>query len=251
MNRNDTLFSGRAKEYDMYRPNYPSVLVEIVERECGISPGMRIADIGCGTGKLAEIFLKAGFRVECVEPNTHMIEMAEKRLSSYENAGLVRGYAEMTTLQDGSVNLVIAGQSFHWFDFDRTKLEFKRILAEPKYVALVWNDRDDGDTFTGEYEQFVRKYSHGYHGTGSSGVSGRAISDFFSGSCRKIELSNWQSLDYTGLVGRYLSVSYSLAPGDNKYSDMLRDLKTLFRRFARDGSVRLKYVTRVFLGQLR
>ena len=42
------------------------------------------------------------------------------------------------------VDLVSAGQAFHWFDRVEARREFARILKPGGWVALLWNERDTG-----------------------------------------------------------------------------------------------------------
>src|ERR1035441_9461478 len=56
-------FSDRVDDYIKYRPHYPQDVLQAVEAACGLRPEHTIADVGCGTGLLAEIFLENGNRV--------------------------------------------------------------------------------------------------------------------------------------------------------------------------------------------
>jgi hypothetical protein len=49
----------------------------------------------------------------------------------------VAGTAEDTTLDDSSVDFVVAGQAFHWFDLERSRTEFARILRSDGWVVLI------------------------------------------------------------------------------------------------------------------
>ena len=74
-------FSDRVDEYVRYRPYYPIEVVRTLEREAGIRSGKtRIVDLGCGTGISAELFLREGYSVVGVEPNSPMRAAAEARL---------------------------------------------------------------------------------------------------------------------------------------------------------------------------
>ena len=56
-------FSSRVSNYVKYRPSYPAAIVDLLTSECGLTPDATVADVGSGTGLLAELFLKAGERV--------------------------------------------------------------------------------------------------------------------------------------------------------------------------------------------
>src|SRR5208283_3215068 len=65
-------FSGRAEDYVKYRPHYSREVAQALQEACGLRPEHLIADVGCGTGLLAKIFLDNGNRVIGVEPNREM-----------------------------------------------------------------------------------------------------------------------------------------------------------------------------------
>ena len=78
-----TRFSSRVEDYARYRPSYPAELVPFLERECGLRPGMTVADVGSGTGLLAELFLTFGCQVIGVEPNREMREAGDRHLGAF------------------------------------------------------------------------------------------------------------------------------------------------------------------------
>ena len=99
-------------------------------------PEHLIADVGCGTGLLAKIFLDNGNRVIGVEPNREMRRAGEEYLAAYPKFSMVDGSAEATTLPGASVDFVVAGQAFHWFRPDETRVEFARILKPGGWAVL-------------------------------------------------------------------------------------------------------------------
>src|SRR5438445_10114401 len=109
-------FSSRVHNYVCYRPRYPKELLQVLESVCGLRRDSVIADVGSGTGFLAEIFLAHGNRVFGIEPNGPMREAGERSLTSYPAFTSIDATAEATTLPAHSVDFVAAGQAFHWFD---------------------------------------------------------------------------------------------------------------------------------------
>jgi SAM-dependent methyltransferase len=109
-------FSSRVENYVRYRPSYPSGLMDLLARECGLTFHSRVADIGSGTGLLARLFLDIGCEVLGVEPNPGMRQAEERLLAQWPRFRSVDGRAEATTLPDCSVDFVTAAQAFHWFE---------------------------------------------------------------------------------------------------------------------------------------
>src|SRR5580658_4404950 len=134
-------FSSRVEAYARYRPSYPRETLALLERECGLTPVSKIADIGSGTGLLARLFLDFGCEVTGVEPNPEMRVTGERMLLDKPRFHSVDGRAEATGLLAGSVDFVTAGQAFHWFEPAAARAEFQRILKTVGWVVLVWNER--------------------------------------------------------------------------------------------------------------
>src|SRR5580704_16740604 len=97
-------FSDRAEDYTKYRPHYSQDIVTALQHACGLTPQHILADVGCGPGMLAEVFLDNGNRVIGVEPNREMRLAGEKYLAKYPNFRTIEGSAEGTTLPSGSVD---------------------------------------------------------------------------------------------------------------------------------------------------
>ncbi|KAA8922713.1 class I SAM-dependent methyltransferase [Thermoplasma sp.] len=243
-------FTGRAEAYSKYRPSYPPEIIRLLNDKYGFTREMVVADIGCGTGILAAMFLENGNPVVCVDPNEDMLSVAKKNLSQFRNATFVNGKAEATHLNDHSVNVVTAGQAFHWFDEDKAKREFRRILKAPNLVVLIWNDRDTRDPVTEQYEEVIREFNRGYRGTGSTAISVERIYSFFNYDYDYYQMDNFQALDLEGLIGRYLSNSYSLKEDDPKYKEAMARLQDLFSINQKNGKITLKYTTRIFIGRV-
>jgi ubiquinone/menaquinone biosynthesis C-methylase UbiE len=245
-------FSSRVDNYVKYRPSYPPEVVELLAAECGLTPGALVADIGAGTGILAELFLQNGYRVLGVEPNREMRQAGERLLGDYQQYTSVDGTAEATTLADKSVDAITAGQAFHWFDREKARAEFARILRPGGWVALVWNERRvDSTPFLAAYEQLLRTYSREYETLNHRQVDQQMIAAFFkAGTFSSQTFENRQIFDFEGVKGRLLSSSYTPEPGQPTYQPMLDELAAIVRTHHVDGRVSFEYDTNVFYGQL-
>lgn len=117
-------FSNRVANYVRARPRYPRAALDLLVRQIGLAPEWVIADVGSGTGFSAELFVNNGNLVYGVEPNREMRQAAEVHLGGFANFRSVDGTAEATGLDEGSVDCVVAGQAFHWFDAAKARAEF-------------------------------------------------------------------------------------------------------------------------------
>jgi SAM-dependent methyltransferase len=244
-------FSTKVENYVKYRPHYPPAVVDLLRRECGLTPEWVIADIGSGTGISAELFLANGNRVFGVEPNAPMRAAGERYLASFPNFASVEGTAEATTLPDACVEMVLAGQAFHWFDQAQTRPEFARILKPGGWLVLMWNSRDDGVPFQQDYERFVVEFGTDYGEVRHQNVTAESLAAFYApAEMRTATFRQAQIVDYEGLAGRVLSSSYMPGPGHERYESMLAELRRLFDAHAGDGKLALDLVTEVHYGRL-
>lgn len=243
-------FSDRVENYVRYRPGYPSDVVDLLVRQARLTPATRVADIGSGTGISAEMFLKAGVPVTGVEPNAPMREAAERLLAGYPCFTSVDGTAQATTLPDGSVDLILAAQAFHWFAGAETRSEFSRILKPGGLVALLWNVRQvDTTPFLRDYEALLLEYGTDYNTVRHETIDSRVLGGFFTAGHTLHTFPNRQVFDYGSLRGRLLSSSYAPAPGMPRHEEMIAELERIFALHQQGGTVGIDYTTEVYLGR--
>jgi SAM-dependent methyltransferase len=130
-------FGRTAADYGAHRQGFPDSLWPRL-RALGIGmPGQRVLDVGTGTGKIAEALHARGCRIEGIDKDPAMI--AEARRTSPEIPFRV-ATAEETGAADGSFDVVIAGQCWHWFDRARAAREARRVLAPDGALVMAHFD---------------------------------------------------------------------------------------------------------------
>jgi SAM-dependent methyltransferase len=244
-------FSSRVDNYIRYRPGYPKEILGLLNSECGLSTQSVIADIGSGTGKLTELFLENGNRVFGVEPNREMREAGERLLQHFPNFTSVDATAEETTLPNAAADFIVAGQAFHWFNRDRCREEFVRILKPGGWIVLIWNDRKTEATqFLIEYENLLKKYATDYAKVDHKNIDDDVVREFFGYAPEKKKIPSAQQFDFEGIKGRPLSSSYAPDKGQPGHVEMLRDLEKIFNARQENGRVGFAYDTVVYYGKL-
>lgn len=243
-------FGGRAADYARHRPGYPAALPAWL-RDAGIAPG-RVADVGAGTGQSARMWLDMGHDVVAVEPNGAMRAAGAEALAGYAGLTWMDGTAEATTLDDASVGVVSAAQAFHWFDRERVRIEWARILAPGGTVVVFWNTRATRrSAVAAEFEALLQTYGRDYGAIVARKPDDAAMRDWFGRGLRaSASFPHVQRLDRDGLRGRLLSASSTPRSGEPGHDAMLAALDDLFARHAVDGVVAVDYDTRVFVGTL-
>ena len=98
---------------------------------------MTVADIGCGTGILTCQVIPYVKKIYGIEPNLSMLKFAEENMSQETKFVSINMTAERTGLSTESIDCILVGQAFHWFDVYAFKKEAFRILKKNGRLVLV------------------------------------------------------------------------------------------------------------------
>ena len=180
-----------------------------------------------------------------------MRRAGEEYLQSYLGFTSVNGSAESTGLPNASVDFVTAGQAFHWFEPEKTRAEFRRILRSQGWVVAVWNFREKETPFARGYEDILMKCGTDYARVRESYPKGHDMQGFFrSSQFFERTQPNGRLLDWDELAGQLRSASYMPQEGHANFAPMMDALRELFLRHQENGRVSMKHTTQIYFGQL-
>ena len=124
-------FSELAARYAAYRPHYPPGLVGLLADRCERHD---VAwDVGCGSGQLSVALAARFSQVIATDPAQAQLDHAERDPRVEYRCTP----AEASGLPDASVDLAVAAQAAHWFDWPRFVAEAGRVVRPGGLVALV------------------------------------------------------------------------------------------------------------------
>lgn len=230
-----TSFAGVAAAYERARPGYQT---EAVRWLAGDEP-LDVVDLGAGTGKLTRALVALGHRVIAVEPLPEML--AELR-AAVPGVTAIEGTAEAVPLEAACADVVVAAQAFHWFDHGPALREIVRLLRPGGRIGLIWNMRDVSEPWVAELGEVMVGRTEFVSGTidliDSSGLFGPVERAVFE--------PHVQELGRDALRELVLSRSYCAVLSDEERAPVLRNVDRLFDEHARDGVVRLPYLSECF-----
>jgi SAM-dependent methyltransferase len=132
-------FGAAATAYAEHRPDYSQAAVRWALEPAPV-PGLRVLDLGAGTGKLTATLVAMGADVTAVEPDPAMLAELRRALPDVR---ALPGSAEAIPMPEASADAVLAGNAMHWFDMAVAGPEIARVLVPGGTLAGLWNVIDD------------------------------------------------------------------------------------------------------------
>jgi SAM-dependent methyltransferase len=142
-----TAFGSDPAGYDSGRPDYPKRIYEVLVERCGLRPGVRVLEVGPGTGRATRHLLQAGAHVLGVEPDPNLAAHLRDQLPEVE---VIESDFERAPLDHRAFDLAVAAMAFHWVDQSAGLPKLGRLVVPGGWVALwwtLWGDPDRPDAF--------------------------------------------------------------------------------------------------------
>ena len=224
-----------AAAYERSRPGYPAQLVEwLVPSDAAV-----VVDGGAGTGKLTGSLEAPERHVIAVDPDADMLAVLA---AGHPRVETLVGRAEELPLGDGSADVLLYAQAWHWVDPLPASLEAARVLRPGGTLGLLWNIRDESVDWVSALSAVMRRSA----GERILDDGGPEIGPPF-GSPEHAQTRWSLPLTIDGLVELATSRSYVItAPADERIRLLAEIRKIGEQAAAPDGTLAMPYVTHAF-----
>lgn len=182
-------FGPTADDYARHRAGFPGELLDRLAMMGVLRSGLRVVDLGTGTGSLARLFAERGCTVTGVDVSAPLLDQA--RLLDHEmgvEMHYVNAPAEATGLPGGSFDLVSAGQCWHWFDRAAATREAKRLLDDEGTIVIGHFDwLPLAGNAAAATERLILQYNPSWPFAGGAGIYPEWLADLREGGFTDIE----------------------------------------------------------------
>ena len=146
-------FERMAAEYAGARPPYPTGMYELLESEGVIGRGVRVLEVGAGSGLATRDLVCAGCAVTAVEPGRELARLLQQDVPEAD-ARLAR--LEDVELPAGAFDSVVAASSMHWVDLSVALPKLHAALRPDGWLA-VWRHRFGDESVDTEFRRRVER----------------------------------------------------------------------------------------------
>jgi SAM-dependent methyltransferase len=203
-----------------------------------------VLELGAGTGKLTRELVDQGHAVFATEPDEAMLAVLRARVPEVSAKVAT---AEEIPANDRSVDVVVVGQAFHWFDPALALPEIARVIKPGGHLSLVWN-------FFDQRIPWVRRLVNvvGEHSATSSSASDVLDDHELFEPAERTTFAFWQDVNRDTLVDIVASRSYIATLPEAERETRLDAVRALYDEYGRghDG-MQLPYVTECFRARVR
>jgi SAM-dependent methyltransferase len=134
--RDPSLFDRVADSYDRARPPYPPELYAALRELSVLGPGLRVLEVGAGSGQATPAFVDAGAEVTAVEPGEHLARRLRERLPQVR---VINGPLEEAVLPESAYDVAVSATALHWVDLAVGLPLLHRALVPGGLLAAWWN----------------------------------------------------------------------------------------------------------------
>ncbi|MFC6150423.1 MULTISPECIES: class I SAM-dependent methyltransferase [Mumia] len=227
-------YDGCAGQYANARPSYPERAVRWL---VGDEP-VRVLELGAGPGQMTEALLRAGHDVVALDRSAEML----RQLAEHLEVPVARGVAERLPFHAGAFDVVVAAQSFHWFDPLRCLPEIARVLRTDGHLSLVWNTRDESVPWVRRLTSIIDAEPEDLDEIADS----LPLSGLFDLPATT-SYGFWQQLDLDALLDLVASRSSIAARPPSERDAILRQVRGLYDSHASGhNGLRMRYATRCY-----
>ncbi len=146
--------------YRVARKPYSDKLIGIINDLFSNKKSVNLAEIGAGDGRFTDILIRTNINIKTlyiIEPDPIANTKHRKNFSGLQYPVVYKETpSHQTLLDDHSIDLIFTAQSFHWFNIDRTRPEFMRILKPHGRVFIFGRFLDESDPTTAQYVRLTR-----------------------------------------------------------------------------------------------
>jgi SAM-dependent methyltransferase len=126
------VFGEDPEMYEEARPSYPATVIDLITSH----KPMDAIDVGCGTGKAAQLVAARGIQVTGVEPDERMAAVSRRH-------GIPVVVTSLEAWTPISCDLMYAAQAWHWVDPTVGATVAGRAVRSGGRWAAFWNHEDD------------------------------------------------------------------------------------------------------------
>ncbi|MCP4162671.1 MAG: class I SAM-dependent methyltransferase [Deltaproteobacteria bacterium] len=242
-----TEFNKKAELYHKYRWDYSPEAINYITQKGQINRNSAIADIGAGTGILTKHFIDKTDNIFAVEPDRNMLSILETNLPGVKS--IERFAHDLPEIDKNSVDILLASHAIHWFNFEKTIMEFNRIGKENCLLFTLCNKNITKGDYTPKTENLINKYKN--QQIQDKHDNDNKLSYFRKDTISECYFDFNSEITLEQYTGSLSSIAFMPSPEDSIYERFTYDAGKTFNKLSKNGKIKTQIRTNVVSGKLK
>lgn len=244
-------YSPLAANYNSRAPYHPE-LGQLVMSAANIVKGDRIADVGAGTGRVAQSFAERGCQVDAIEPCAEMAAIGQQSTSGLPIEWHATR-AECSGLANATYAATTFGSSFNVVKTTPAVVEAARILRPDGCLIALYNHRDLDDplqcAIEGRIRRILPQFNHGVRRQDPTAALEMA-GHFRLRSTLELAFRHRTSL--VAFINGFRAHATLIRQAGNRMPEIIDSIEEVTHSLClADGSVEIPFCTRVWIAERR
>ena len=125
--------------YDRGRSDYPELVYDRLQEQCGLGSTTRVFEIGPGTGIATRALLRHGVAaLTAIEPDPRLVAFLAIASGADDRLQIINATFAEADLPEAAFDLGIAATTLHWLDTVPTLTKIRRLLRPDGCWAMWW-----------------------------------------------------------------------------------------------------------------
>ncbi|MFK5997010.1 MAG: class I SAM-dependent methyltransferase [Rhodobacterales bacterium] len=182
-------FGKTASDYSTHRAGFPDAFFDFLAAQGYIKKGLNALDLGTGTGTVARGLALCGLHVTGIDPAaTLLAEAAKLDRQAGVRIQYCQGRAENLEVADQSLDIVTAGQCWHWFERAKTASGVFRLLKPGGRLIIAHFDwLPLAGNVVEATEKLILKYNPAWALSGGAGIYPDWLADMAQAGFAKLQ----------------------------------------------------------------
>lgn len=138
--------------------------IDLFSKHCYLKPGLKILEIGAGTGEYAKGLSVYGCSLFCADISFNMLNRAVRKVPKQNNIHFFISDIEQLSVKDGVFDAVLGNSVLHHLDIEKALRQILRVLKKGGKVSFAEPNMLNPQIFLQKHIKFLKKL------TGDSGT---------------------------------------------------------------------------------
>ena len=152
------VFDTIPEQFDKFRPRYSSDLFKYLIDTEHIGPGVKVLELGPGTGQATDPILNTGCDYNAIELGEHLYEKMKEKFGQYENFHIVNDDFITHDFKDRKFDMIYSATTIQWIPEDIAFSKTFDLLKPGGTLAMMFTLSDYKSTNEELYSDIQKVY---------------------------------------------------------------------------------------------